>query len=48
MDERNGEDVLHWFSHVERMEKDRIAKILYVGEFAGSSSAGHPRKEEVD
>ena len=42
------EDVLHWFSHVERMENDRIAKRLYVGEFAGSSSAGQPRKEEVD
>ena len=35
-------------AHVERMEKDRIAMRLYVGEFAGSSSAGQPRKEEVD
>ena len=48
MDERIKEDVLHWFSHVERMENDRIAKRFYVGEFAGSSSAGQPRKEEVD
>ena len=48
VDERIEEHVLHWFSHVERMENDRIAMRLYVGEFAGSSSAGQPRKEEVD
>ena len=47
-DERVEEDVLHWFSRVERMENDRIAKRLYAGEFAGSSSAGQPRKEELD
>ena len=45
VDERIKEDVLHWFSHVERMENDRIAKRLYVEEFAGSSSAVQPRKE---
>ena len=38
----------NWFSHMVRMENDRIAKRLYVGEFAGSSSVGHPWKEEVD
>ena len=27
--ERIEEDVLHWFSHVERMENDRIAKRLF-------------------
>ena len=48
MDERTEEDVLHWFSLVERMENDRIAKRLYVREFAGSSSGGQPQKEEVD
>ena len=48
VDERIEKDVLHLFSHVERMENDRIAKRLYVGEFAGSRSAGQPRKEEVD
>ena len=37
VDERIEEGVLPWFSHVERMENDRIAKRLYVGEFAGSS-----------
>ena len=29
-------------------EEDLIAKRLYVGEIAGSNSAGQPRKEEVD
>ena len=48
VDERIEEHVLHWFSHVERMENDRIAMRLYVGEFAGSCSADQPRKEEVD
>ena len=48
VDEKIEEDVLHCFSHVERMENDRIAKRLYVGEFVGRSSAGLPRKGEVD
>ena len=48
VNERIEEDVLHWFSHMERMENERIAKRLYVGEFAGSISAGEPQNEEVD
>ena len=48
LDERIKKDVLHWFSHVERMENDRNAKRFYIGEFAGCSSACQPRKEEVD
>ena len=48
VDERIEEEVLHWFSYVESMENDRIPKRFYVGEFAGSSSAGQLRKEEVD
>ena len=28
------EGVLQWFPHVERMENERIAKRVYVGEFA--------------
>ena len=48
VEERIEEDVLHWSSHVERMENDRIAKRLYIGEFADISSAGQPRKEEMD
>ena len=47
VDERIEED-LHWFSQVERKENDRIAKRFYAGEFAGSSSAGQPWKEELD
>ena len=31
-DERIDEGVLQWFGHVERMENDRIAKRVYVGE----------------
>ena len=30
MDKRIDEDVLHWCSHVERMENDRIAKRFNV------------------
>ena len=48
VDERINKDVLNWFSHVERMENDRIAKRFYVGEFAGSSSVGQVWKGEVD
>ena len=39
------EGVLRWFGHVERMEKDKIAK---RGEFAGSCSMGRPRKKWID
>ena len=42
------EGVLQWFGHVERMENDRIAKRLYVGECAGSRSAGWSRKSWID
>ena len=44
VDERIEGGVLHWFSHEERMENNRIGKRLYVGEF----TARQPRKEEVD
>ena len=40
VDERIEESVLQWFGHVERMENDRIAKRVYVGEIAGSYSMG--------
>ena len=42
VDKRIDEVVLQWLGHVERMEKDRIAKRVYVGECAGSHS------EEMD
>ena len=32
VDERIDEGVLRWFAHVERMEKEGIAKRVYVGE----------------
>ena len=44
LDERLDEGVLRWFGNVERMERDRIAKRVYVGEFAGSRSVGRLRK----
>ena len=31
LDERIDEDVLQWFSHVKRVENDRIAKRVYIG-----------------
>ena len=36
--------VLRWFGHVERMDNDRFAKKVYVGECVGSRSVGRPRK----
>ena len=48
VDERIDEGVLRWFSHVERMERDRIAKRIYVGECAGSRSVGRPRNRWID
>ena len=41
MDERIDEGVLSWFGHLKRMEN---AKRVYVGEYAGSCSAGRPCK----
>ena len=37
-----------WFGHVESMERDRIAKRVYVGECAGSHSMGRPQKGWID
>ena len=42
------ECVIWWFGHVERMENDKIAKRVYVGEGAGSCSVGRPRKRWID
>ena len=46
--EKIDEGVLRWFGHVERMEKKRIAKRVYVGECAGSRSVGRVRKRWID
>ena len=37
-----------WLGHIERMERDRIAKRVYVGECAGSSSVGWLQKTWID
>ena len=48
LDERIDEGMLWCFGHVERMESDRIAKRIYVGECAGSRSVVRPRKKLID
>ena len=48
VDERIDEGVLRWLGHVEGMKNDRIAKRVYVGEYAGSDSMGMPRKKWID
>ena len=42
------EDVLRWFGHMKRMERDKITKRVYVGECAGSHLVGRPRKRWID
>ena len=44
LDERIHEHVLWCFSYVERMERYRIAKRVYVGECAGSHSVDRLQK----
>ena len=39
--------LLRCFSHVERMENDRIARRVYVGVCVGSRSVGRPRKRGI-
>ena len=46
--EKIDEGVLRWFRNVERMERDTIAKRVYVGECAGTRSGGRPRKRWID
>ena len=48
LDERIDEGVLRWFGNVDRMERDRIAKRVYVGVCAGSRLVGSPRKIWTD
>ena len=47
VNEKISEGVLQWFGHAERMENDRIAKRIYVGECAGVCSVGRPRKRLI-
>ena len=46
--ERIDEGVLQWFGHVERMERGRIAKRVYVGKCAGSRSVENQWKRWID
>ena len=48
LDEKIDEDVLRWYGHVERIERNTIAKRVYVGECAGSRSVGTLRKRWID
>ena len=36
------ESVLGWFDYIKRMENERIAKRVYVGESVGSRLLGRP------
>ena len=47
LDEKIDQDVLWWFGHVERMERDRISKKVYVGKCADSRSVGRQRKRWI-
>ena len=40
--------MLWLFGHMERMERDRIVKRIYVGECAGSHSMGRPQKRWIN
>ena len=48
LDEMIDEVLLLGFSHVEKMERDRIAKRVYVGGYLGSHSMGRPWNRWID
>ena len=48
LEERIDEGMLWCFGPVERMERDRIAKRVYIGECVGSHSVGRPWKGWMD
>ena len=48
VDEKIDDGVLRWFGHVERLENDRIAKRVYVGECVDSRSVGRPWKKWIN
>ena len=47
VNEKIGGD-LRWFGHVERMENDRIAKRVYVGELTVKRGVRRSRKRWID
>ena len=46
--ERIDDDVLQWFSHVEKMDNYRDAMRVYVGECAGNHSLGRLSQMWID
>ena len=48
LDERIDEGVLQWFGYMERMERDRIAKRIYLRGCTGSCSVGRLWKRWID
>ena len=48
IEKRIEEGLCQWFSHVERMENDRIARKVFVGECSGCRSMNRPRKSWND
>ena len=48
LDERIGEAILQWFSHVGRMKSDSIAAKVYAGECAGNHSVVRQWKKWID
>ena len=48
LDEKIDESMFWLFSHVERLERGRVAKGVYVVECAGSHSVGWPQKRWID
>ena len=48
VDGRNKENVLGWFSHIERIENSRITERVYEGQCKGSRLVGLPRIKWID
>ena len=48
LDERIDVGLLRWFGHVERMESDKTAKKVYVGECASCCSVDRLWKRWID
>ena len=40
--------LMSWFGHMERMEIEKIAKRVYIGESTGSHAVGRPRRRLID
>ena len=47
LDEKIDEGMLQWFGHMERMESNRFAKRVYVGECVASCSVDSLQKRWI-